>query len=82
MSASQQSDPRSPYDRAAPYIVLVRPICGHCDAMMRLVRIELHPLYLQSEICYYDCRCGASQSNTADHMRSVAGGPIPTRLGT
>ncbi len=67
----------SPREVTSPYIVLTRPICTNCGATMRLVRIDLHPLYLDSEVCRYDCACGATQSNTADHRSVVAGAGIP-----
>jgi hypothetical protein len=66
------SEPPHPAKRetSSPYIILTRPICANCGATMRLVRIDLHPLYLTCEVCRFDCPCGATQSNTVDHRRA------------
>jgi hypothetical protein len=71
MSPPPLPDPTPSRDASSPYIVLTRPVCTNCGAIMRLAQIELHPIYLQCEVCRYDCRCGAIQSNTVDH-RSTA----------
>jgi hypothetical protein len=50
-----------------PHIVLTFPICRRCGAKMRLARIEPHPRRLQSEVCVYDCECGAIEMKSVDH---------------
>jgi hypothetical protein len=71
-SDSVSSNAVSRRNASSPYIILTRPVCKACGSTMRLVRIDVHPVYLHSEVCCYDCTCGATQSNTADHRSVLA----------
>ena len=55
----------------SPYIILTHPICESCGRTMRLVCIERHPQWLRTEVCSYDCECGASERKPVDHRNGV-----------